>query len=206
MKRLLIVTALMSEAIPLIDFYRMKKQGKLPFFHWFKKEWTESPCCGLKGVDLLVCGMGGDKMYRGLKAYLTTLETVEDIIYLNFGIAGTSCNPIGALLWADSIGDVVIGVPDGVHNTPSLTVCSLIEPSLNYQAGVLFDMEAEAWLHCIADNTIQFAPRDLFCAKVVSDNRRDNMHKIDKGWVSDIVRQNMPELDKGINKLIKTLG
>ena len=199
MTHLVIVTALMAEAVPLIDFYRMKKQVKQKYLHLFKTSST-----GSLQIDLLVCGMGTKKMKQGLEAYRATLNSVDGIIWLNIGIAGTLSHPIGELVWANFIADVPIGLPDGIQNSPLISVRSLSEPSTDYRAETLFDMEAEAWFRWIAENTIQFAPERLFCAKVVSDNSGLYTHQIDKRWAKDIVRKNINNLSNGIKNIIQS--
>lgn len=199
MSRLLIVTALMPEAVPLINFYRMKKQPKQAFYHLFQTVSAGK----VPDIHLLVCGIGADKMYQGLEAYLSTVDQCDRMLYLNFGIAGTLSEPHGKLLWANSIAGSAIGLPEDVRNSP-FSVQSLHAPCKNYRPTVLFDMEAEAWLKCIAENTQQFTPDALFCAKVVSDNQSENTHKIDKHWVINIVHKNIFELDYFIINLIKT--
>ncbi len=198
MTRLVIVTALMAEAVPLIDFYRMKKQAKQEYNHLFQTSSSAS-----LQIDLLVCGMGAKKMKQGLKAYGATLNSIEGIIWLNIGIAGTLSHSIGELVWANFIGDAPIGLPDGIQNSPLISVRSLSEPSTGYRAATLFDMEAEAWLHWIVKNTIQFAPERLFCAKVVSDNSGHYTHQIDKRWVTDIVRKNIKDLNETIINIVQ---
>ncbi len=200
MKRLLIVTALMAEAVPLVEFYRLKKQAKREFYHLFQ---NTSPGASVE-IHLLVCGIGATKLRRGLEAYLQAVAPASKMLHLNFGIAGTLSEPLGSLLWANSIAGKSISLPVGIRNH-SYSVHSLEEPSTDYRAGVLFDMEAEAWMLCIAENTQQYTPEALFCAKVVSDNRDENTHKIDKHWVKKITYKNIVELDYHIKKLIKSL-
>lgn len=194
MKRLVISTALMAEAVPLIDFYHMQKQPKQAGFHLYRTE----------GMDLLVCGLGADRMQQGLRAYINRLDPDGETIWLNLGIAGALSRAIGELVWADAIADCCIGIPKGVQNHPPVTVCSLAHASVDYQPDVLFDMEAEAWLQSISDNTQQFKPEHLFCAKVVSDNPGQALHTIDKHWVTHIVRQNIKSLDKTLINILKT--
>jgi hypothetical protein len=199
MSRLLIVTALMPEAVPLINFYRMKKRPKQAFYHLFQ---TVSSA-NRPDIHLLVCGIGADKMHQGLEAYLNAVDQSERTLYLNFGIAGTLSEPQGKLLWANSIAGSGINLPEDVRNSP-FSVYSQDAPCKNYRSAVLFDMEAEAWLKCIAENAQQFTPDALFCAKVVSDNRSENTHNIDKSWVINVVQKNIIELDYYVNKIIKT--
>jgi len=199
MSRLLIVTALMPEAVPLINFYRMNKQPKQAFYHLFQTVSSRQ----VPDIHLLVCGIGAEKMYQGLEAYFNKVVQCDQTLYLNFGIAGTLSEPLGTLLWANSIAGKAINVPEDVHNLP-FSVHSREAPCKNYRPAVLFDMEGEAWLKCIAEKAQQFTPDALFCAKVVSDNQSENTHRIDKNWVINIVHKNIFELDKYIIKLIKS--
>jgi nucleoside phosphorylase len=194
MSKLIIVTALMSEAVPLIDYYRMLKQPGRAHYQLFRS----------KQLELLVCGVGAERMRRGMRAYLEHEANISRSIWLNLGIAGGYDQDIGQLVWADCVGNTRISLPAGINNVPTITVCSQLSPSRNYRAGVLLDMEADSWLHSIAENPIEFEPERLFCAKVVSDNRCNNGHIIDKKWVCDIMRQQIKELDYQINILINT--
>jgi hypothetical protein len=200
MKRLLIVTALMSEAVPIIDFYRMQKQPKREPYHLFL---CISPDEAFE-LRLVVAGIGAENMYRSLKAYLGAQQNVSQIAYLNIGIAGASQEAIGRLIWANAIAATSIGLPEGVQNSP-YTVRSVEVPCHQYQPGILFDMEAESCLQCITENVQRFVPHALFCAKVVSDNRSAYAHNIDKHWVKDIVQKNIVKLDLGINNIIKSI-
>jgi len=201
MNRLLIVTALMSEAVPLIDFYRMQKQPKRKHYHLY----TAASEHATLRLELLVGGLGAENMRKGLAAYFNHCNSYDKNIYLNIGIAGALHVPVGRLLWAGSVADTCINIPQGVRQTAVYAVHSLPVASTQYLPGVLFDMEAESWLKSISENSHPFAPTELFCAKVVSDNQRQHGHKIDKIWVTDCVRQNIVELDESINKLIKSL-
>ncbi len=145
MKRLLIVTALMSEAVPIINFYRMRKQPKRGPYHLFLCISPEETF----ELRLVVAGIGAENMYRSLKAYLDAQQNVSQIAYLNIGIAGASQETIGRLIWANAIAATSIGLPEGVQNSP-YTVRSVEVPSHQYQPGILFDMEAESCLQCIA--------------------------------------------------------
>ena len=91
MKKLLIVTALMPEAVPIIDFYRMQKQPGRSFYHLFH---CVSPD-GSFELQLVVAGMGAKNMHRGLKSYLDAQLNTRQTAYLNFGIAGASSEPVG---------------------------------------------------------------------------------------------------------------
>ena len=194
MPRLGIVTALMAEAVPLIDYYRLRKQPKQPGYHYFTSE----------SIDLIVCGMGPKNMAQGIKAYINQQSKQLPTKWLNLGIAGTDTEPIGILLWATSIEGHEIGHPEITQNQQAINVISLSEPSVDYKPNTLFDMEASAYLKCIQENLPDCSNSDIFCAKVISDNARKNSLIIDKARVTDLIRENLVELKNATQKLIKS--
>jgi len=201
MSRLVIATALMAEAVPLVDYYRLSKQPKQAYFHLFRGTALKSH----QGIDVVVSGIGAKNFYRGLSAYLCSSGGGRNDIYLNFGIAGTLNHELGDMLWVNLIAGTEIGLPEGEFNQRPLALQSLVEPCTDYQAGLMFDMEAESWLKCIEENTQQFEPERMFCAKVVSDNQSRNANRIDKSQVTDLLRKNINRLDNTINILLKTI-
>lgn len=194
MQRIGIVTALMAEAVPVIDFYHLQKQTKLPGYHYFSS----------KQIDLIVCGLSATKMHAGLSTFFQTQQPPFPQRWLNIGIAGARSLPIGSLVWAGSIGGVKIDIPESATNQTAMNVTSLSKPSTEYKENNLFDMEAQAYLKCIQENLTDFENTKVFCAKVVSDNAQLNTLKMDKHWVTDLIRQNIDALVKEIIKLVKT--
>lgn len=194
MRRIGIVTALMAEAAPIINFYRLQKQAKHAAYHHFRSE----------SIDLLVCGMGADKMRFGLKAYFENSAKAHPTIWINIGIAGTKFHEVGDLLWAKSIDGKEIGIPESAINQTAMNVVSLTKPSTEYKANCLFDMEANTFLKMIKKNLSDLQISSVFCAKVVSDNAGKNTLKMDKRWVTGLIQKNLDSLDKEINKLIKS--
>ena len=194
MQRIGIVTALMAEAAPIIDFYRLQKHPKQVAFHHFQSA----------SIDLLVCGMGAEKMGAGLNAFFENTTKPRPQIWINIGIAGTEFYKVGDLLWAKSIEGEKIGLPESAINQAAMNVVSLTKPSTEYKANCLFDMEANAFLKTIEKNLIDFQNSALFCAKVVSDNAEKNTPKMDKEWVAGLIRQNLIALDKELKLLIKS--
>ncbi len=194
MPRLGIVTALMAEAVPLIDCYRLQKQPKRPCYHHFSAG----------KIDLIVCGMGQKKLASGFSAYFCASPTPLPNIWLNLGIAGSKSDPIGALVWVSSIEGYKIGKPESAQNQKAIDVISLNKPSVDYKPNTLFDMEASAYLKCIRENIADIKNTSVFCAKVISDNAQENSLKTDKYWVTNLIRENLTELNSIIFKLTKT--
>lgn len=194
MTRLGIVIALMAEAVPLIDYYRLQKQAKRPHYHHFSSD----------DITLVVCGMGAKTMATGFSAYLADERHALPERWLNFGIAGTQLLEVGTLVWGASIGGVKIGIPESAVNQQAMDVISVSKPSTQYKTNSLLEMEAGAYLNCIVEKVAECQINVVFCAKVVSDNACHKPHKINKGWVTDLVRGNLDTLNLEILKLIKS--
>ena len=201
MKQLVVVTALMAEAVPLVDFYRMDKLIKNADYHHYRVE--RDP--GQLQLDLLVCGLGADRAQRAILAYLKQPGLARQSCWLNLGIAGARDHEIGELVWAHHVGGRPVAVPTGVEKTSTAEVVSLAEPGLAYRAGVLFDMEAETCLQTLSENLYQFSPEQLFCAKVISDNPARGLQQISKQWVTKIIRKQIESLDRHIHNIISTI-
>ena len=194
MSRCVILTALMAEAVPIINFYRLQKQPL--------QAGTQLFCSDR--VDLIVCGLGGERMASGIKAYLSVTHAMPRIRWLNLGTAGTLEHAVGDLVWARSIGGVKIGQPGGENRDRPMDVISLNKPSTDYVPGVLFDMEAQACIDSLLENVIEFEPAHLFCAKVVSDNQLDPVLKKDKHQLMSLMQQHQKTLANTIVNIINT--
>ena len=196
MIRLVIITALMAEAVPLIEHYKMQKQPKQAGFHLYRGE----------QIELIVCGLGRDKTLHGIKAYLAQSNVDSRPSWLNIGIAGALSQPVGSLIWAHSIAGKTISIPNNCARQPGMDVISLSKPSTAYRANILFDMEAAFCLKALEDNLDQFKPEsDLFCAKVISDNLSEHCHDITKQAVTLLLRKNIMTLRNEIENIIKSI-
>lgn len=191
--RCVILAALMAEAVPMINFYRLQKQ---------KKPHTGIQLFCSDHVDLVVSGMGAKRMQAAILAYIRENPPVNGTRWLNLGTAGALEHAVGELVWARSIAGTRIGQPQGAGMAMSMDVVSLNKPGVNYVQGVLFDMEAQTCIDTLTENVIEFEPAHLFCAKVVSDNRLDSGLKKNKHQVMALMNQHQEPLSKEINKLI----
>lgn len=201
MKKLVIVTALMAEAVPVIDFYRLRKQDKQPGYQQFSADLSP----GRVQLDLLVCGIGHQRTRDGLAAYLQRYPSSASSLWLNLGIAGTCEIDIGQLVWARSINGQPIGLPAGVALKDTAEIESLAEPSQAYRPGVMFDMEADSCLQTLRENLPEFAPAGLFCAKVISDSPARDPQQISRQWVTETIRRQIKSLDRYFHIIIDSL-
>ena len=201
MRRLVVVTALMAEAVPVFDYYRMRKLAKHPDYHHYRADLE----LGRRQLDLLVCGMGAARTRLAIRSYLEQLGANAGSRWLNLGIAGARDFEIGRLIWARRVGGRSIGLPPGIADEPTAEVVSLAQPGRAYLSGRLFDMEAESCLLAIEENSFQFVPQHLFCAKVISDNPARGVQQISKPWVTKIIRRQIKLLDRHINHIISSI-
>lgn len=201
MKQLVILTALMAEAVPVVDFYRMSKLGKCPEFHHYRAELDS----GQVQVDLLVCGIGAVRTRDAISRYLAQARSGVPDRWLNLGIAGALEFGIGQVVWGRTVGSQSIGLPGGVDTSDIAEVVSVVQPEQAYRAGTLFDMEAESCLAAIEENSLQFVPQHLFCAKVISDNPARDTHQISKQWVTELIRKQIESLDSYILNIISSI-
>lgn len=192
--RLVILTALMAEAVPMINFYRLQKKRLQAGVQLFCSD----------RVDLIVSGMGAKRMKAGIIAYIREKPPVPGTRWLNLGTAGALDCAVGDLIWARSIAEIEIAQPEEEQRRAPMNVISLNKPGVAYVQGALFDMEAQACIDTLSENVIEFEPAHLFCAKVVSDNQLDPMLKKDKHQVMSMMQQNQKALSEKINKLVNT--
>ncbi|MEE9446992.1 MAG: hypothetical protein V3V09_03480 [Arenicellales bacterium] len=207
MNKLMIVTALMAEAVPIIDAYKMRKEPKKPGYHHYSVSTPAGP------IELLVCGLGTQQMREGLEGFFriqTTLklEDTQEIIWINIGVAGALSHSLGELLWVGAIGETEIArLP---QTAEQIRVISLDTPSIDYKVNTLFDMEAETFLDVVMQYSTHLKPqRRVFCAKVVSDNQQAPLVEMSvksrKKWLSALLQKNIASLRNDINNIIKTM-
>lgn len=192
--RFVILTALMAEALPMINDYRLQKKTLQAGVQLFCSE----------RVDLIVSGMGEKRMKVAIAAYIQEYPPMPGTRWINLGTAGTLDCAVGDLIWARSIAGIEIAQPRGEGNCMPMNVISLNIPGVNYVHGTLFDMEAQACMESLSENVIEFEPAHLFCAKVVSDNQLDPILKKDKHRVMSMMQKNQNALSKNIKILINT--
>lgn len=190
MSRLGIVTALMCEATPLIDFYQLKKQVKLVDFHHYRSN----------KIDLIVVGVGALKASQGVCSFCDSYTLSLPKIWLNVGVAGAKNYAVGELCWVDEIKGMRIASING--NGAIIKLFSLSLPDFNYHANALFDMEAENILETLLQKCVDFMPRNFFCAKVISDNSLMTLQEINKSSVSQLIRHRIEEIDIAVNSVM----
>ncbi len=177
--RVIVVVALMSEARPLIDFYRLKKSCDAPF-----TVFSAADCY----VQVVICGMGAISAATAV-GYMSERSGVHDKAWLNIGIAGHRFYDVGtsvrvlshrlegsarkqfvsqAVAWRGSVAELI----------------TLGEVSSHYPDTELIDMEGNGFFAA----AMHFNSSELIQSiKVVSDNAEYSAENLNAQAISNLV-------------------
>lgn len=164
-----LVIALPSEAKPIVDRHRLRRQRQGPGFRVYSNS----------HVRLVVTGVGRVQAAAGT-AYLAGLEPDAERVWLNIGLAGHGSLPVGAGLVARRITDGADGrnwYPPVLEDMPGRAVhlTTYDQPVCSYPPNVACDMEAAAF-YAVATRCSPGA--SVQCYKVVSDNDARSMSMV----------------------------
>lgn len=189
----LLHTALMAEARPLINYYKLQSLSDQVFRTWSN---------GL--ITLVVSGMGKVKAASATAVTLNSLP--RNSICLNIGIAGSD-QPIGQLLRAHCIVDAATKqrwYPQltATSDIPTTSVCTVDQPAIEYDKLTSFDMEAAGFYQA----ALMYGTSELTQSiKVISDNPSmpilSDGSKLDANFVSDLIEAQLEPVEHFINEL-----
>ena len=191
-----IITALKSEAKPIIDFYNLKFSG-LSNFPLYKNN----------NITLIVTGVGRKNVSNVSNSFFKKNKVIKNHI-INIGISGGrkgDCS-IGQLFLINKVSDEKsklsfnLGPQQsfGLQNNEITTVSKPVVNN-NFKGEGLVDMEA--YEICTAINNLYGLDR-LFILKIVSDHM-DMKHHISANQVQSLIKQKVPVIDKFIRDLRK---
>ncbi|HHJ38711.1 MAG: hypothetical protein AXA67_03190 [Methylothermaceae bacteria B42] len=187
-----IATALLCEARPLIERYRLKRRLDITAYQYYTGD----------GMALIVSGIGKVAM-AGAVAYAQALnQSPNPVIWLNIGIAGHPHLPVGQPRIIHKIVDesgrswyppLASKLP-----FPTETLVTVSTPQHHYPANLLYDMEASAFY----ETAVKFVTGELVqCFKVVSDNLENPAGKLKKQQVSEWIAAQLAPLEAWLEKL-----
>jgi len=191
-----IITALKSEAKPIIDYYGLKFSG-LRYFPLYKND----------NFTLLITGVGRKNVSKVLNLFFQKNKVTKNYI-INIGISGGKkgdCS-IGQLFVINKVSDekskLVFNLGSqhsfGLQNNEITTVSKPVVDN-NFNGEGLVDMEA--YEICKTVNDLEGLNR-LFILKIVSDHM-DMKHHISANQVESLIKQKIPVIDKFIRDLRK---
>ena len=181
------VTALASEARPLIEHYRMEPlEGAFRLF-------------GSEGYRLVISGVGRIAAAAATGYLHARAGEAPYGIFLNVGIAGHKSRAPGEIFRAHTVRDAATNAvyyPTflGFKELESAAVTTVDTTELEFSADSLYDMEASAFYA----TALRFSTSELVqCLKVVSDNRETSAGgSLSKEHVSELVATHLPIIDR----------
>lgn len=181
-----VFVALMPEARPLIDHWRLRLlSSSLPFSIYQN---------GSKA--LVITGMGKANMAAAVAYSLSVLPN-QNAVLVNLGIAGHPQYCLGSLWLAHKISDVETGKSwyppmSFLGQTPSAALLSFSRPHDAYQFDALYDMEASAFYEIACKFS---SPEIIQSIKLVSDNQEQGVASINPQQVTEWIADKIPEIE-----------
>lgn len=185
------VVAYKAEALPLIDFYRLKK--------------IHHPASLIYQNDhhsLIISGPGKDNVTSAIENLLN-LNGSQNQAWLNLGIAGHESLAKGEIFIAAKIQsepNEEIFYPPQIYSHSISTSCliTLDTPSSDYRDGMGFDMEAYAFYKTASNYSI----RELIqVIKIVSDNPSDSLESFTPKEVPGLIAAHIDKVDELVKEI-----
>ena len=151
---------------------------------------------------LLVTGVGKVNMAA---AMVWANKLISAKAYLNVGIAGHGCLPIGEAVLINQVKEEHVNTATypGVHFQWKKGVAKLMtvnSPSSDYDSECMFDMEGSAFFD-IASRFVSVENVQLL--KIVSDNKDNSYQQINADQVAELVEKRSSEIDIVLKALIE---
>jgi len=183
-------TALPAESRPLIEQFQLRL-----------RQTRGLRCYYGESVYLVETGIGKLKSASAVAAVLQSNDLIDALI--NVGIAGGAAE-LGNRFIAGTVVDNASGEAWHPHlpstrvlkDTPTSIVHTLDKPSADYQADVVFDMEASG-VFTAASNYLDNSR--IQCLKTISDNHTSDFSKLKKEDVSDLVGNCLQQVTALVN-------
>lgn len=190
------VAALRCEAKPIIDHFRLKKS---PSHHSYDVYLKDNMLCIISGI--------GKTAAAAATAWIAGLNhDKRSIAWINIGTAGSATHAIGTPLSIYKISDdesnrYFYPVPLIDSGLESAHCRTLSQPSTDYQAQLIYDMEASAFF----ETASRFSNAELVhCIKIISDNHSQQIGR-DKARISELINAHIVQL-AGFAKSLEDLN
>ena len=186
-----IIIAMEREALPLINYWKLKHNSK-NFFSNKKKK-----------INLIVSGTGKKKAEKAT-TYLGE-KTNNNSFFLNIGIAGHKNYKLGEIILVSKITDnknkyswyPSLLWKTKIKKAPLITVGF---PKIRYTTNCLYDMEASGFFKG-ARNFV--GPEKAQCIKVVSDNKNSSILNISSKKIENWIYSKTTIINKLVNEFLK---
>ena len=193
-----IVTALMLEAAPIIDYFKLKK------------DMTIHPYSVYKGseIALIISGVGKLKSAMASVYLYNKFGSGENDVLINIGFCGTNskCFETGSLLVVNKVTDIDterdyypdVFFGEGIPQIPVKCYSKVVKAQdLTEQKEIFCDMESAGVME--ASKKFFFA-HNVLLLKIISDYLKPD--NLDKAKLQGYIEMNMPILDSIIKEII----
>lgn len=173
------ITALPSEARPLIERFRLGRPHRTHGITWYENA----------DVRLAVSGVGKSASAYAVGVLSGMAQPRSRSLWLNVGIAGhrdASPGTIGIAHRIDDLATAQVHYPAIVFNAPckSFRVACFDRPTTSYHDDALCDMESSAFFAAAMRTAgVEFA----HVLKIVSDNNAEHLEALDRRTITDLV-------------------
>ncbi len=153
-------------------------------------------------ISLVISGPGTDAAAAATNWLHGINGHRQDDIWINLGIAGHPDHQVGQIFLASRIEDMRNGhvwplQPREDLPCPSEQLVTVTQPDTGYGMDALLEMEAAGFYCSALKHT---TPDNIYCLKVVSDNRKQPAHMLNGKMVSQLIRKRLDVLDLLIKK------
>ena len=186
-----IVVAMKREALPLINYWNLKKNSKK--FYSNKK----------KGINLIISGIGKKKSESA--TICLAEKTNKNSFFLNIGIAGHKDFKLGEIFLVSKVTDNKTKYnwypsllwETKIKTSPLVTVGF---PKIRYKSNLLYDMEASGFFKS-ARNFV--GPEKVQCIKIISDNKKSSILNISSQKIASWIKKKTIVIDKFVKVFLK---
>ncbi|MCH2189772.1 MAG: hypothetical protein MK188_02455 [Gammaproteobacteria bacterium] len=227
-KNINFVCALLSEAKPLIEHFKLKRVHDKPFLLYSNNLVSNEESAPVQTVNVLISGIGSLNMSASL-GWLGALQAInlktlpddmtladrssteyqyqqpECSIWLNVGIAGHASLNVGEAFLVSSSRDIESArsyyPPQVARRTVALSPClTLNAPSGEYPDEGGIDMEASAFFSIASRFTDAECVQSI---KIVSDNPQHGLEGLDSSRVTSLIQPNVQSIVIYAERLIE---
>lgn len=186
-----LVTALMIEASPFINKYKLKKDMGLNEFQVFRSD----------EVVLIITGVGKIKAAMGLVYLFSQYGITRKDIVVNIGLCGSLALPVGTLIIADKITDHDTKrdyypdiLTEGFMRRKLVCYSHVVSKDEITKDDIIVDMESAG----IMEAAYKFVnAHQIVVCKIVSDNLSDK--PVDTMLIQSVLNRNLSHVDSVIN-------
>ncbi|NKB61903.1 MAG: hypothetical protein GKR95_07110 [Gammaproteobacteria bacterium] len=185
-----ILIAFKAEAIPLIEFFDLRRS----------KEQNLYPVYENDQVRLIIGGQGAHNAFNATNV-LTGDAGVDDH-WLNFGVAGSGGFSIGDFIIARQIMDRTSGDIWNLSSVKDIglqtvAICCVDEMQRIYHDNVVYEMESAGFLRCLNSKNLS---SKAVCLKLISDGP-NNVNMVTLETIKQLIKDRSSELTNIVHRL-----